>query len=119
MKNKTTTAKLVRIIAACAVILIISMMPKQMNAQWSTNPALNTAICTASGEQQAQSAISDGLGGALLYGRTLEMEVIMISMCSELTHLELFNGQPMGLLFALLQTINLIQKLFQMVQEVP
>ena len=66
MKNKTTTAKLVRIIAACAVILIISMMPKQMNAQWSTNPALNTAICTASGEQQAQSAISDGLGGAII-----------------------------------------------------
>ena len=37
-----------------------------VNAQWSSNPAVNTAICTASGSQQFPKIVSDGLGGAII-----------------------------------------------------
>ena len=35
-------------------------------AQWSTNPAVNNAICTATGDQQNPQVISDGAGGAII-----------------------------------------------------
>ena len=35
-------------------------------AQWSTNPALNTPVCTASGAQHFPAIVSDGAGGAIL-----------------------------------------------------
>ena len=35
-------------------------------AQWSSNPAINTAICTATGDQNTPQLISDGAGGAII-----------------------------------------------------
>ena len=36
------------------------------NAQWSSNPAVNNAICTATEDQVAPQLISDGTGGTII-----------------------------------------------------
>ncbi len=38
----------------------------QLSAQWSTNPAVNNAICTATDNQHTLSIVSDGAGGAII-----------------------------------------------------
>jgi PKD-like domain/Secretion system C-terminal sorting domain len=37
-----------------------------LNAQWSTNSAVNTAVCSAAGYQGRPEIISDGAGGAII-----------------------------------------------------
>ncbi len=34
--------------------------------QWSNNPNINTPICTATGNQQVPTIVSDGSGGAII-----------------------------------------------------
>jgi hypothetical protein len=36
------------------------------HAQWSPNPTVNTAVCTASGAQGLPQVVSDGGGGAIV-----------------------------------------------------
>lgn len=36
------------------------------HAQWSTDPMVNNAICTTTAEQQVQTVVSDGSGGAII-----------------------------------------------------
>ena len=38
----------------------------QTSAQWSTNPAVNNAICTATSNQETPAIIADGYGGTII-----------------------------------------------------
>jgi len=48
------------------VLLFLLICSREVNAQWSWDPAVNTAICTASGNQEQTSICTDGSGGALI-----------------------------------------------------
>jgi len=50
-------------------ILLGMMHHADVLAQWSGNPAINNAICTASGDQYGPVICSDGSGGAILAWR--------------------------------------------------
>jgi predicted lipoprotein with Yx(FWY)xxD motif len=53
---------LVLLLAAFAAMFV---MPGQLTAQWSDNPAVNTAMTTASSEQNYEVSTSDGAGGII------------------------------------------------------
>jgi len=50
------------------VVLILGwqLFATKVLAQWSTNPAINNAICTQTGNQSRNEIISDGSGGAII-----------------------------------------------------
>lgn len=48
------------------VILIVGAICQLLNAQWSTNPAVNNSISTANNTQYKQKIVSDGSGGAII-----------------------------------------------------
>ncbi len=48
------------------LIVFIYFISLSVNAQWSNDPAINTAICTATGTQTTPQLISDGSGGAII-----------------------------------------------------
>jgi hypothetical protein len=50
-------------ILSCLMFFTIFMFPAV--AQWSTNPNLNTPVCTASNDQYDARIISDGAGGSI------------------------------------------------------
>ena len=54
-----------KLIYAVAVICTFFLY-KSTFAQWSTNPAVNNAICTATNNQSNTSIVSDGSGGAII-----------------------------------------------------
>ena len=37
-----------------------------LQAQWSSNPAVNTAICIATGDQSSPTIVADGAGGSII-----------------------------------------------------
>jgi hypothetical protein len=47
-------------------VIFILFIATLANAQWSSNPAVNTAISTATGSQMNPTIISDGSGGAII-----------------------------------------------------
>lgn len=49
-----------------AFIALAFITTLSLNAQWSTNSAVNTAICTATGNQEAVDVTSDGSGGVII-----------------------------------------------------
>ncbi|MFI5251323.1 MAG: T9SS type A sorting domain-containing protein [Bacteroidota bacterium] len=49
-----------------ALILMLQLYPMGVFAQWSINPNINNAICTATGDQSSPEIISDGAGGAIM-----------------------------------------------------
>lgn len=51
------------LLLAIACLLIV---PERANAQWSTDPTVNKAICTASNDQLLPAILSDGSGGAII-----------------------------------------------------
>jgi hypothetical protein len=54
-------------ILVITTIVILFVLPcKNTFAQWSTNPNINNASCTAAGNQESQTMISDGSGGAII-----------------------------------------------------
>jgi len=46
------------------VLSVFSLQPAV--AQWSTNPEVNNAICTATGDQTVPTSVSDGAGGSII-----------------------------------------------------
>ncbi len=46
--------------------LIVVILSSPLIAQWSTDPAVNNAISTATGNQLSYSIVSDGSGGAII-----------------------------------------------------
>ncbi|MDP1675819.1 MAG: T9SS type A sorting domain-containing protein [Bacteroidota bacterium] len=47
-------------------IILFLMITANLTAQWSTNPAINNVISTATGEQTNSTIASDGSGGAII-----------------------------------------------------
>ncbi|MGA2625028.1 MAG: T9SS type A sorting domain-containing protein [Bacteroidota bacterium] len=47
-------------------LLVTAMYVTPTLAQWSADPAVNTAICTATNDQENPTIISDGSGGAII-----------------------------------------------------
>jgi len=55
------------ILLVLSICLIGSnLFPVNLHAQWSTNPAINNAICTTATQQQAPRVVRDGSGGAII-----------------------------------------------------
>jgi len=50
------------LVLAMLIICAATFLP----AQWSANPAVNNAICTATGNQSSPTIVSDGSGGAII-----------------------------------------------------
>ncbi|HTP79121.1 MAG TPA: hypothetical protein VMM57_01815, partial [Bacteroidota bacterium] len=48
------------------VAFLCLFFPSLSRAQWSTNPAVNNAICTATNNQDSPTIVSDGSGGAII-----------------------------------------------------
>ena len=48
------------------MLLLACLFARNANAQWSSNSAVNTAICTATGIQGYPTIVSDGSGGAII-----------------------------------------------------
>jgi len=46
-------------------MLLSFVAPQRLSAQWSADPSVNNAICTAAGDQTRPTIISDGAGGAI------------------------------------------------------
>ncbi|MFM2376531.1 MAG: hypothetical protein RLZZ165_1628 [Bacteroidota bacterium] len=46
--------------------IAITLYAVQLKAQWSADPAVNTAVCTATGSQYGSRIIPDGSGGAII-----------------------------------------------------
>src|SRR5574342_572928 len=59
--------KLRWIFALGALVLLVGAMPS--HAQWSTDPTVNNAICTATNDQMRPTIVSDGAGGAIITWR--------------------------------------------------
>ncbi|HTP80635.1 MAG TPA: hypothetical protein VMM57_09550, partial [Bacteroidota bacterium] len=49
-----------------AVTLLGMLIPGIVSGQWSTNPIINNAICTAAYDQYSPTIVSDGSGGAII-----------------------------------------------------
>ena len=49
----------------CVAIMLVFLTPQAL-AQWSTDPNVNTAICTAASYQYGSTIVSDGAGGAII-----------------------------------------------------
>jgi len=47
-------------------IIFLQFVITAANAQWSTDPNINNAICTAAGQQLSHGITSDGSGGAII-----------------------------------------------------
>jgi len=47
-------------------ILLFVLIPIQANAQWSSDPTVNTAVCQQSDEQDGSCSVSDGQGGVIV-----------------------------------------------------
>jgi hypothetical protein len=45
---------------------IPALLPTKLNAQWTSNPTLNTVICSVIGDETVPDIISDGAGGAII-----------------------------------------------------
>ncbi len=52
------------IFAIGALVLLVGAMPS--HAQWSTDPTVNNAICTATSNKSWPTIVSDGAGGAII-----------------------------------------------------
>ncbi len=50
----------------CIVLLLVALPEFSLVAQWSTNPSVNNAVCTASSSQVLGSVVSDGVGGVII-----------------------------------------------------
>ena len=50
--------------AICSILFFL--FSAHLSAQWSTNPAVNNAICTAIGSQTNPTIVNDGSGGAII-----------------------------------------------------
>ncbi|MDD8017510.1 MAG: T9SS type A sorting domain-containing protein [Bacteroidota bacterium] len=61
MKVALYTITHLLIITAC-----LFFTAERTHAQWSTNPAINNAICTATGNQSGPTIVSDDSGGAII-----------------------------------------------------
>jgi Secretion system C-terminal sorting domain len=48
------------------VILVTLSLPASAYSQWSANPIVNNAICTATGDQSYPTIVGDGSGGAII-----------------------------------------------------
>ncbi|MGA2625024.1 MAG: T9SS type A sorting domain-containing protein [Bacteroidota bacterium] len=55
---------LLQILAVGLLVAVLYVTPAL--SQWSTNPNINNAICTAANEQDAATIVSDGSGGAII-----------------------------------------------------
>lgn len=53
-------------IARVLVLATVLLLSASAYAQWSTNPSVNTAVCTATGNQTNSRIVSDGSGGAII-----------------------------------------------------
>ena len=55
-------------LVACAliIVLLISILGVPWAQAWSSDPSENTAICTASDNQDRHAVVSDGSGGAII-----------------------------------------------------
>ena len=60
MKNKNCK------LYALAIWTVLWGAPVVILAQWSNDPTVNTAICTASGDQYPLGLVSDGSGGVII-----------------------------------------------------
>lgn len=61
---KSTKNRLINAYKPCFIRHAFSCIP--VVAQWSNNPAINTAICTAPDNQNTTTSVSDGSGGAII-----------------------------------------------------
>lgn len=57
-------ARPVAVFAAAALLMIAAFAPAA--AAWPADPAVNTPVCTASGDQWGPVSVSDGLGGSIV-----------------------------------------------------
>ncbi|MFI5204517.1 MAG: T9SS type A sorting domain-containing protein [Flavobacteriales bacterium] len=57
---------MIRIHNAFTTVSFLFIAGLNSHAQWSTNTAVNNAICTATNNQEAPNIISDGSGGAII-----------------------------------------------------
>jgi hypothetical protein len=48
------------------ILLSVILIPLTLTAQWSSDPTLNTPICTANNDQLSPAILSDGKGGAYI-----------------------------------------------------
>ncbi|MBI3194567.1 MAG: T9SS type A sorting domain-containing protein [Ignavibacteriae bacterium] len=55
-----------RSMTICVVTLLMFLLNCMLVAQWSTNPSINNAICTASSSQSLGSVVNDGTGGVIV-----------------------------------------------------
>jgi hypothetical protein len=57
-----------KILRTVIIMIILQFLPGKHSlfAQWSTNPAVNNAICVQPGDQNVPDMISDGAGGAII-----------------------------------------------------
>ena len=56
-------------VAVVAVVLLLASLPVAALAAWSTDPAVNNPICTATDDQRYTEIVSDGSGGAFITWR--------------------------------------------------
>ena len=63
MKTKNFTLSLFSLVLTMILLILI---PLQLNAQWSSDPTVNTAVCKQSDAQDGSCAVSDGQGGAIV-----------------------------------------------------
>jgi hypothetical protein len=63
MKTKNYITSLLSILLNTSLIVLI---PLQLNAQWLSDPTVNTAVCKQSDAQDGSCAVSDGQGGAIV-----------------------------------------------------
>jgi hypothetical protein len=52
--------------AFLSILFLLCIVASQSGGQWSTDPTINNAICTAAGDQKNLGMISDGAGGAII-----------------------------------------------------
>ena len=53
-------------ISLVAVVVLLPALSGEATSQWVSNPAVNNAICTATGDQAYPTTASDGMGGAII-----------------------------------------------------
>ena len=55
-----------QILISIAIAFLVFLFYQSSFAQWSTDPNINNAICTATGDQTSPTIVSDGSGGAII-----------------------------------------------------
>jgi hypothetical protein len=58
-----------RFLVAPVLLGLALLLPRSAAAIWPTNPLVNVPLCTAPGEQQLPTIVSDGAGGAIVTWR--------------------------------------------------